>query len=344
MSGQKPKLICIFCGLNEDAGEEYRLTNEHIIPRVLGGWQKVPFVCKTCNNLWLGHKIESKLKRNGYIVTALDKLGIQPKKLVYREADIHLEFPSIGKLKAGFNSNGRPEIFTQKIEDGSIITPEEESDELLKKQIQRYENNTGSKISLDFLDNAELPFDVPIPISGTDIVFIRRKNQKPTLHISGLTEPIPFRVPAKIAFEHLSALDYAFVLKEEFDPLCRWILSEDDNKHVILNHPLRQVDPNDLKYLPYHYLKFEHDHGTLSAIVCLFGVLMFSVFLCKIENIKGFRNIDLLQYYHIYDLENRNIVSSIPPEYVVKNDKMYLSGAAKWGLYQMQNVSSKKSS
>jgi len=338
----KEKIRCIFCRLNEKDGEEHQLTDEHVIPQVLGGWLSIPFVCKTCNNDYLGRKIESKLKKNGYIVTALDKLEIQPKKLAYGEAKLYLDFPLSGELKATFNPKGKPEYYSQKIEDGSIIVPEEKAKDLLKKQIERWEKKTGKKVDFNISDYNDLPYNIAIPIYGTDIVFIKLKNQKPVLKISGLSEPIPFRVPAKIAFEHLSGLNYPFIFKEEFDPIRKWILNNGENKNVLINNPLRKVKPYELKYLPYHYIKFEYGNGGLSAVVSLFGVLKFSVFLCALSSLQDFINNDILEYYYVYDLKNKTLFPAIPPSDVVENDKMLISTVTKWGLYHMNNESSKK--
>lgn len=130
---------CIFCGLNSENGDAHKLTDEHVIPQVLGGWLKIPFVCKTCNNDHLGSKIESRLKKNCYIVSALEKLKIQQPDLAYHNAKIDIDFNLAGKLKGYFNKQGKPEYYSQKIEDDSIITPENKAKEVLKKQIKRWE-------------------------------------------------------------------------------------------------------------------------------------------------------------------------------------------------------------
>jgi hypothetical protein len=71
------KLRCLFCGLNEECGEEHTLSDEHIIPQVLGGWVTIPFVCTHCNNVRFGRAFEAKLKKNAYVVVALEQLDLQ---------------------------------------------------------------------------------------------------------------------------------------------------------------------------------------------------------------------------------------------------------------------------
>ena len=95
--------VCIFCKKNSLDGEDHILTDEHIIPQVIGGWLTIPYVCKKCNNLTFGSKFEAELKGNGYIVSALDKLNIKPKKEAYRAADLRLLFPSKEENQTNYN-------------------------------------------------------------------------------------------------------------------------------------------------------------------------------------------------------------------------------------------------
>lgn len=328
---------CIFCGLNSENGDAHKLTDEHVIPQVLGGWLTIPFVCRTCNNDHLGSKIESRLKKNGYIVTALDKLKIQPPDLAYRDANIEMDFNLAGKLKGSYNKRGKPEYYSQKIEDDSIISPENKSKELLKKQIERWEKKTGQKVDFDINEFDNLPYNLVIPIYGTDISFIKRRNQKPTITISGLDKPIPFRLPALIAFEHLAGLYYPYALKEEFDPIRSWILSDEENRFVLLNTHLKDLQPNDLNYLPYHYIRIGYQSGGLAAIVGLFGAIKFLVFLGEIGNIADFPPKDILNYYHVYDLNRKELIPDNPPVEVKKHDDLLLDSVTKWGLWKLHN-------
>jgi len=56
------KQKCIFCKRNSEDGNKFELTDEHVIPEMIGGWITIPFVCKDCNNRF-GSNIESKLKK-----------------------------------------------------------------------------------------------------------------------------------------------------------------------------------------------------------------------------------------------------------------------------------------
>lgn len=75
---------CMYCKIDELGAE---LSDEHIIPEVLGGIFRIPVVCKKHNEKF-GDSLESDLKKNGFIATALDKLRIQPPNQAYRHGAI----------------------------------------------------------------------------------------------------------------------------------------------------------------------------------------------------------------------------------------------------------------
>lgn len=325
---------CIFCGLNSQEGDAHKLTKGHIIPRVLGGWLEIRFVCRTCNNRRFGGSIEARLKKNGYIVAAVNKLKIQPPDLVYRNAQVEIDFNLAGKLKGYFNKQGRPEYSSQKIEDDSIIVPENKSKEVLKKQIKRCEKKTGKKVDFDINSFDDLPYNCVIPIIGTDISFVKRRNQMPTVTVSGF-EPISFRVPAMIAFGHLAGLCYPFALKKEFNPIKTWMLSKEKNRFVILNTRLGDVKPDDLNYVPYHSVRIGWQSGGLSAIVKLFGAIKFLVFLAKIESVEDFPSKDILSYYHVYDLNKKELIPYNPIPKIKEYDEVLLNGVTMWGLSEL---------
>ena len=324
---------CIFCGLNSQDGEDHILTEEHVIPKVLGGWISVPFVCKTCNNNF-GNKLESELKKNIYIVSALDKLKIQLKKLAYRNATIEQQIQPGIRLKGKYDRDDNPIFYSQKIEDGSIITPESEVKAFLKKKIERFEKQTGKKVEFDINEFDNLPFDIAIPIYGTDISFIKRKSEKTIVTILGLNQSIPFRVIAKITVVHLSGLYYPFILKEEFEPIKQWILNNGENHYVLLNTSLNNLKPNELEYIPYHVIKYSFQLGGLSAIVGIFGI-KFLVFLAKLDNIDDFPFREIFDYYHIYDIKNKDFYKDNPPQKVLEEDDLLLKGVTSWGLIEL---------
>lgn len=331
------EIRCIFCGLNSEKGEAHKLTDEHIIPQVLGGFFTIDTVCAKCNSD-LGGKIVSILKENIYIVTAITKLGIQPPDLSYKNAKVNMYFNHGGRIKGYFNNKGKPEFGRQEIEDGSIITPEKDGKEILKILIDKCNKKSGQPVNsnIDKFDN--LPYDLTIPISGTDISIIKRKNQKPKIEISGLDQPIPFRIPAIIAFEHLAYLSYPYVLRKEFDPIRAWILNDNvENRFILLHTILRDIEPDNINYLPYHYVRIGYQSGCLSAIVGLFGVIKFLVFFAELGNVEYYPHKDIAKYYYVYDLKKKKMISYEPPIEVKEKDSALMNSVSIWGMLKLHN-------
>jgi len=137
---------CIFCP--EEITAETK-SKEDLPPKYLGGFLKLPFVCKVCNNTF-GYTIEGELGKNAFIVTALDRLGLKKdKKELYRHADLYLEHPEDKKLKADLDGSGKPKVRPQIFNDSSVIMSDEDALNSLKKTIERREKKTGRKIHFD---------------------------------------------------------------------------------------------------------------------------------------------------------------------------------------------------
>lgn len=162
---------CMYCRI-EDLGAE--LSQEHTIPEVLGGVFTIPVVCKEHNNR-LGHSLESELKKNACIATALDRLGLQPPNLAYREAKTIIDLECEKGLRGYVNENGTAKFFPQKAKQGHLVVPLEQAVDVLKKQVERFEKRTGKKIDFDFGNFRNLPSDTPIPLSGINVVLVKRK-------------------------------------------------------------------------------------------------------------------------------------------------------------------------
>jgi hypothetical protein len=320
---------CIYCKI-EDLGAG--LSEEHIIPEVLGGIFRIPIVCKEHNDRF-GHSLESDLKKNGFIVTALDKLKLQPPNLAYREARTTIDLEHEKGLKGYIDEKGAARFFPQEVKEGHRVIPEEQTIDVLKKQIERFEKRTGKKIDFDLEEFNNLPYDIAIPVYGTDIVFIKRKAGRGGVVMYGLDQPIPFRVIAKIALTHLAALNYPFVMKDEFDPIKSYIIHAGLNRFVMLHTLLKDVEPKSINYLPYHYLRIKFVEGGLAAIVALFGTMKFMVFFEEFQNIDEFKSIDFLDNYHVYDINNKNIFPAAGDDELREWDDMLLRSVVVWGKY-----------
>lgn len=331
-NSDEAEIKCLFCMKNEKDGEDHVITDEHIIPESLGGWIEIPFVCRKCNNEYLGSKLESELKENAYIVMAIEKLGIQNRNKAFRSADLKLHIDETKSLIGNFNEKGEFGFFPQEIDDGSMVVPEKDTKTVLKKQIERYEKRTGKKVDFNVDGVDSLPFDIYIPIMGTNIAIIKRRGGEASIRIHGLDKPISFRIPAKIALEHLAGLYYPFAMKREFDRIRKWIISGGANKYVLINTPLSKIDPSDAEYLPYHFVRFGLKEGGFSALVGLFGLIKFMVFLGKIDNLKDFPAPDCFDYYHVYGINEREVFKLEGEDELRREDENLLRAASLSGI------------
>lgn len=328
-------IACIYCKI-ENLGAE--LSDEHIIPHVLGGVFKIPVVCKEHNDKF-GHTLESELKRNGFIVTAIDKLKLQPPNLAYREATIRISLDNEAELKGYIDEHGAAKIFPQDSTKEYKVIPEEQTFEVLKKQIERFEKKAGKKVNFNFDDFDKLPYDIIIPVYGTAIAFIKRRTKAGNVIIYGLDQPISFRVIAKIALTHLAALYYPFVMKDEFDAIKGYILHGGANRFVMIHTLLRDAEPKSINYLPYHYVRIKFVEGALAAIICLFGTIKFMVCFEEFSNIDEFKLRSLLDNYHVYDINDRNIFSAKGDDELREWDDMLLRSVVVWGKYAKNHPS-----
>jgi len=222
---------CIFCKQSSESDSDFQLTDEHIFPKCIGGWITIPYVCKKCNNDLFGSQVESMLKRNAVIVKAIADLGIQNKEKAFGSATPVFRFHKGISTKGKIIKDGDAVFHATKQDDGSLIVPENDSKDVLQKQIKRNEKKHNVNVSFNIDDFDSYPCDVEIPIPDTDISFIKRKAQKNIIVLTGLSAPIPFLVPAKIAFEFLSYISYDFydfVMNEIFDPFREWIANNDN--------------------------------------------------------------------------------------------------------------------
>jgi len=132
-------------------------------------------------------------------------------------------------------------------------------------------------------------------------------------------------VIGKITFEHLALCDYSLALEQEFNPIRKWIRMGGENKFVIFwNTLLRNKKALDLEYKPFHYIFLRFKGNCLTAIVCLFSLLKFSVLLA--ENIKKIDSqfLEVIQNYHVYDLKRKSVFAVMPPDEYRKTDNIYL--------------------
>jgi HNH endonuclease len=319
---------CIYCDIDPLSST---ISDEHVIPRVLGGWITAPIACKRHNEI-LGEEIEGILKRNGYIVMAIVRLGLQTPDAAFRDTNIQVRFSKDHVMRANLDSSGSPQLAPRTIDNGSLLVPEDHSVSVLQKQVRRYETLHNTTVNFDWATFGSLPFDKVHRVRGTDICFIKRQGQVGQVEILGLDQPIPFRVPAKIALSHIAAIEPQLAHGNSFRELKSWLLGSGPNKFVMLNSPLQGEDPYQLTYSPVHHLTYRINGDAVSAVVTLFDIIKFSVFLGSSSHITGFPHFDVFEGYHVYDIKTRSVYRSRAPQEYAKQDRLFLDVVT--SLYQ----------
>lgn len=314
-------------------------SDDHIIPQGLGGWVSIPNVCGTCNNV-LGHELEGQYKKNGYIATALQAIGFQPPKEAYRFSEITVQLEKGGDLRALFDDAGQIRLIPQPSPDDpdSMLIPDEETKKVLKTQIARYEKKTGTAVNFDLSIIDDLPKDVIIPIPGTNIQVAKRSHKSKSVLYSGLDNPIPYRGIAFLSLKQLAALSPDFILKDEFDPIRRWIRYDEGEAHyVVLNNPVQKVNPSTLEYRPYHYLLYSYQDGALGCLVVLFEQLAFSIYLADLPGISDDTINQFLDKYILYDIENKSVYLHTTDDERYQQERGFIRSAIMSGRYVRAN-------
>lgn len=328
---------CIFCAKNSDDGPEHVITNEHVIPQMLGGWIKLPILCNNCNSKVLGSFAESKMKQNSYIVAAIDKLKLQPPKSVYNRANITLSFDNGLSVRGKFTNGRRLKLIPTQQSDGSLIVSNEDVKTVLTKKLDRYYKDKGVSIpDIDkFYDQA--PMNVKINIPGTSFSFIKKSDSKGKIEISNLAEPIPFIIPAAIALENIAGFSYSFAVQPAFDSFRDWIL-DDNLTNKVMNHNVfhQSLPPNTFNYQPIHYLRYSIIEDGLVCLVVLFNVLIFTVFMGFNPDLELLPNQRLLDKYIIYDIKDRELRNSTPPDAIVSEDSQFMETMYHLANYELR--------
>ena len=315
---------CVYCDVDPLSSS---ISDEHIIPRVLGGWITAPIACKRHNEI-LGEEIEGILKRNGYVAMAIARLSLQTPDAAFRDAKIQVQFSKDQIMGASLDCSGSPHLAPRTIDDGSLLVPEHQSIRVLQKQVRRYETTHNTTVNFDWATFGSLPSDRVHRIPGTDICFIKRQGQVGQVQLLGLDQPIPFRVPAKIALSHVAAIEPQLAHGNSFTELKSWLLRSGPNKFVMLNSLLQGEDPAQLNYSPVHHLTYRINGDAVSAVVTLFGIIRFSVFLGSSSHITGFPHLDVFEGYHVYEIPKRSVYRTRAPQEYAEQDRLFLDVVA----------------
>ena len=123
--------ICILCGSGED------ITTEHVIPDCLAGKLVADFLCKDCNSRF-GHGAERDVKNDPKIRLSIERLAVEQPSLADK---LQKQLPYIGYSEQGeipgHMHDGKFVPSEQKLDDGSLIVPAEQSLQHVKNMAER---------------------------------------------------------------------------------------------------------------------------------------------------------------------------------------------------------------
>lgn len=256
---------CIFCL------REGMLSEEHLIPKSLGGILTSEFVCSSCNSQ-LGHAVESTAKLDFSVLCAAKNLSqVIPKvskRLVGDHPHIgHGDFGSI----SGYIRDNEFRVKSQTLDDGSVIQPQDDARKSISKILQRSGYGEESiRGALMKYDRAEEGKRVKL---APDLEIVHRSIQKiePDMSKWRLMDKV---VPVKVAFEFLAA----HVGMNIYDD--SWQLRE--VRKILLTRVLRtdivQVERlSSNEYGPFHGICLEANNPYAKVQVRFFGWLAFRV-------------------------------------------------------------------
>ena len=255
---------CILCRTTDCP-----LTNEHIIPEVIGGKLVAKFICKHCNSK-LGTECDAAAKADPVIRMAADRLSkvLPDLSRSMLEGQKFLGKTPIGEVPGTIKRN---EFRVQGIQDGkgSIFLPTPEGLRTIKRILTKQGRSEEEiKESVEKIKrapkNTKTSFAEDLDVIEWEVVGIRSNYED--------GKAVSDRWLLKIAFEFLACYLDASIYQTAFDPLRKCICgTEDPTEHC-------WVDRFQTKeYRPIHGLVIEENvsHGRVQ--IRLFGKLAYRV-------------------------------------------------------------------
>lgn len=264
---------CIICLKEPPFPTGFDFTEEHIIPKAIGGVLTCEFLCKKCNDKF-GDSFEAGVRFDPAIRIAAHNLrDILP--ALHSSIEQRQRYKvktSVGHMPSVFRGRKVKEL-SKTLEDGSLMVSSEETESALLKKMQR-SGRTKEEIAAAFEIFKSAQEEVPIKIAR-DLVVAKRQafDGGPELSKSKLLSPL---VSLKIAYEFAVLAFGTPVLAETpaLNEIRRTLIEHDANS------PACRVDllfAQDRKYEPFHGIAFEGNSPYAKFQVRLFGYLAYRV-------------------------------------------------------------------
>ena len=263
--------ICILCLKSGD------LSEEHIIPKSIGGRLSIRFLCTNCNSI-LGRTVEKAAISDPSIRIALENLR-QDIPVLYSQ--LIGKQPFQGKSKAGtvpgYFHNGEFVVKSNKMADGSLIQPTKTARKsieiILRRQGCTEEQIEEALSKFDVTPSNEISEIHPgLEVSKWDL-------EKIELNFNGTALMNPL-VPLKIAYEFIACHLGASICASEpqLEEIRNALLTQNADNECFQMERL-----NAKEYKPFHGVVLERNKQYAQVQIRLFGWLAFRVHFKRIR-------------------------------------------------------------
>ena len=259
---------CIICLKETD------LSNEHIIPKSIGGLFTCSFLCRDCNS-HLGWAVESKIKGDPSIRFAVDALQSDIPDFARRFTEGQ-EFlcQGPGGIERGINRGGKLRVKPRKTETGSLILSPEDGRKLVERRLRKAQRDECLiQEVLRKIDDAGENQKIT-PTSGVQVVKWPIEKVEPYIRNGRFLTSL---VPLKIGYEFLAlCLGTAIYNQNSALNELRDILREGTE-----SHPSFQLESlHASQYAPFHGVAFLGNNPHATVLIRLFGWIAFRVHFC----------------------------------------------------------------
>ena len=199
--------------------EERELTEEHVIPSLVGGRLRSPFLCKTCNNT-LGTTNDARLKADPQVrKAALDLRETLPGLVeAIEDGNPYIGKSAYGEVE-GTIKNGKFRARALKPGDGSLLLPNPGAREAIVQMLKKQGRDSEIPGALAKFDAA--PVNERITVApGIEIIDWQTETIRPALEGGS---SVPDSWPLKTAYEFLACRMGGAICSPALEP-CREVL------------------------------------------------------------------------------------------------------------------------
>ncbi|MDZ7693827.1 MAG: HNH endonuclease [Balneolaceae bacterium] len=273
---------CAFCLRTKD---ESPFGREHMFPHAIGGRLFFDnFICEDCNNR-LGANIDCLVFESREIIEAVKKFNLSDDANQYlnKNFDISLDFEG-HEIKAKAEKDSIKPL-PHKVNDDHLIVPEEQSEEIIRKTINRDERLKEIDLDPDIIkkETADLLKRYEEATEGEKVeskilgrVLVKNTNQsKPKITPKSEKDNLRL-VCAKIAYEFLSLVAYAHFISSK--KLNKVLFDTINHKEVQKGLVIERVQSPFDDFQPLHTVILEINDTFTLLLISFFGTITYQIF------------------------------------------------------------------